>query len=180
MFVGYSTDVTKSVSEEMILLQTDRLLFRTHEAGDEAAFVEMHTDFEVRRYVGGRAWSRDEAVKRFRTQYLGKPSGSYGFWATVLKAQHAYIGMCGLNDTPPGPRLAYYIARRYWGQGLASEAASAFVDYGLRRLQLSRILADADKGNRASERILEKLGFRVFQDETLDSGRVIRHYERYA
>jgi hypothetical protein len=37
----------------MIFLETERLLFRTHEAKDEADFVDMHTDSEVRRY--GRA-----------------------------------------------------------------------------------------------------------------------------
>jgi hypothetical protein len=40
----------------MIFLETERLLFRTHEAKDEADFVGMHTDAAVRRYVGGQPW----------------------------------------------------------------------------------------------------------------------------
>ena len=39
----------------MIFLETARLLFRTHEPGDKADFIAMHTDPEVRRYVGGQA-----------------------------------------------------------------------------------------------------------------------------
>ncbi len=161
----------------MILLRTDRLLFRTHEARDEAAFIEMHTDPQVRRYAGGRAWSPDEATTRFQTQYLGKPHRTYGLWATVLKAEGTYVGMCGLSGMRPSPRLGYYIARPYWGRGLASEAASAFVGLGLGQLGVTRILADADKGNSASERILEKLGFRMFRDELSEQGRIIRHFE---
>lgn len=161
----------------MILLHTDRLLFRTHEARDEAAFVEMHTDPEVRRYVGGRAWSVDEAITRFRTQHLGKPSRTYGLWATVLKAEDTYIGMCGLRGRRLSAHLAYYIARRYWGMGLATEAASAFINFGFGRLQLTRILADADKANSASGHILEKVGFQAYRDEIVASSRVIRHYE---
>lgn len=160
----------------MILLHTDRLLFRTHETRDEAAFVEMHTDLEVRRYVGGRAWSVDEAVTRFRIHQLGKPRRTYGLWAMVLRADDTYIGMCGLRGRRSSAHLAYYIARRFWGMGLATESASALVDFGFGRLELARILANADKANGVSGHILEKLGFRAYRDETLASGRIIRHY----
>lgn len=57
----------------MIFLETERLLFRSHEAGDEADFVSMHTDPEVRRYVGGQAWPLEKARNRFREEYLGRP-----------------------------------------------------------------------------------------------------------
>jgi [ribosomal protein S5]-alanine N-acetyltransferase len=161
----------------MILLQTSRLLFRTHDERDESAFVEMHTDPEVRRYIGGRAWSGDEAITRFRTRFLGEPRQTYGLWAAVLKSEDVYIGMCGLSGPPHREaHLGYYIARPHWGLGLASEAARAFVDFGFGHLQLNRILADADKRNAASERILEKLGFRANRDEILESGRIIRHF----
>jgi RimJ/RimL family protein N-acetyltransferase len=161
----------------MIFLQTDRLLFRTHEPADEAAFVEMHTDPDVRRYAGGRAWWHEEATRRFRERFSGRPDAAFGLWATVLREQGTYVGMCGISGTPANPHLAYYIARPYWGIRLASEAAAAFVEAGFTRLKLQRILADADKGNVASERILTKLGFHVVEDETLGSGRMIHHYE---
>lgn len=57
----------------MIFVETARLLFRSHEASDEADFVSMHTDAEVRRYVGGQAWPVKKTRSRFREQYLGRP-----------------------------------------------------------------------------------------------------------
>jgi [ribosomal protein S5]-alanine N-acetyltransferase len=161
----------------MVLLRTDRLFLRTHAPADEARFVQIHTDPEVRRYVGGRAWSVDEATTRFRAQYLGRPRATYGLWAAVLQAEDTYIGMCGLSGSAAAAHLGYYIARPYWRLGLASEAARALVDLGFTRLNLRRILADADQGNIASERILDKIGFRIRRVETLASGRVINHYE---
>jgi RimJ/RimL family protein N-acetyltransferase len=161
----------------MILPQTDRLLFRKHERRDEAAFVEMHTDPQVRRYAGDRAWSPDEAASRFRTQFLGKPTRTYGLWAAILRAEDVYVGMCGLRGTRVKAHLGCYIARPYWGVGLATEAARAFVDLGLHELRLKRIAASVDKGNGASERVLQKLGFEAYRDETLPSGRVIRYYQ---
>lgn len=167
----------RTVGYRMVFLYTDRLILRTHEPVDETAFVQMQTDPEVRRYAGGRAWSVDEATTRFRTQYVGRPRETYGLWAAVLRTDETYIGMCGLSGTTKNVHLGYYIARPYWGLGFASEGARALVDLGFGRLNLSRILADADKGNIASERILEKLGFRIVHAETLASGRVINHYE---
>lgn len=78
-------------------LETERLLFRSHEAADEADFVRMQTDSEVRRYVGGQGWSLEKALYRFRNQYLGQPTETYGLWATILKEEGRYIGCCGLR-----------------------------------------------------------------------------------
>ena len=162
----------------MIFLETERLLFRPHEAPDEPAFVQMHTDPEVRRFTGGRPWSVDEAITRFRTRYLHRPHRTYGLWAAILKREDAYAGMCGLHGSSRAAYLAFYVARRLWGNGLGTEAARAFVDAGFERLQLSRILATADEGNVRSERILKALGFREVRVESLAAGRILRHYEK--
>ena len=91
----------------MIFLETERLLFRSHEARDEADFVSMHTDAEVRRYVGGKAWPVEKAHSRFREQYLGRPAETYGLWSTVFKAEGKYIGCCNLRA--PGNGMARFV-----------------------------------------------------------------------
>jgi [ribosomal protein S5]-alanine N-acetyltransferase len=164
----------------MIFLETERMLFRSHEPGDEPEFVKMHADPEVRRYVGNRPWPEEEAIRRFRNGYLGRPNETYGLWATFLKEQRKYIGACGLA-LPPNravPGLGYYIARHYWGRGLVSEAPAAFLEIGFRRLELPRILADVEKGHGASEHILQKFGFQlVSQEEFPTTERIICLYE---
>ena len=165
----------------MIFLETERLLFRTHEAKDEAYFVGMHTDPEVRRYVGGQAWSLDKARHRFRNEYLGQPKETYGMWATILKEDGRYIGCCGLRAAQDGKtaHLGYYFARPHWRRGFASEAARAFIDVAFTRLRLLRLVADVEEGNAASEHILLKLGFKyVSREQISSSGRVILLYER--
>ena len=54
--------------------------------------------------------------------------------------------------------LGYLIARAHWGKGLATEAASAVVGLGFREWQLQKVYASTDLRNRASWRVLEKLG----------------------
>jgi len=164
----------------MIFLETARLLFRTHEVRDQDAFVAMHTDPEVRRFVGGSAWPVEKALHRFQTQYLGQPTNTYGLWATILKEENRYIGCCGLSkaENRADASLGYYLARPYWGHGLASEASAAFIETAFNRLRLPRILADAEKEHAASERILQKFGFRYArQEEIPGNGRIICHYE---
>jgi ribosomal-protein-alanine N-acetyltransferase len=128
----------------MIFLETTRLLFRSHEAGDEADFVSMHTDAEVRRYVGGQAWPVEKARSRFREQYLGRPAEHYGLWATVFKEEGKYIGCCGLRAPRNGMRasLGYYLARPYWRRGLGSEASQGFIDVAFTQLELDCVEAD--------------------------------------
>jgi RimJ/RimL family protein N-acetyltransferase len=54
--------------------------------------------------------------------------------------------------------LGYWLSRPAWGAGLATEAARAAIDFGFRSLALARIYAQVLAGNRASLRVLEKLG----------------------
>jgi ribosomal-protein-alanine N-acetyltransferase len=163
----------------MIFLETERLLFRTHETDDETDFLAMHTDPEVRRYVGGEPWSLKKAQDRFRNQYLGRPIETYGLWATILREEGRYIGCCGLRAVEGNAAyLGYYLARPYWRRGFASEASKAFIDVAFSRLRLPRLLADVQEGNVASEKILQKLGFKyVSREEIRISGRTILLYE---
>ncbi len=169
-----------SLPTTVTFLETTRLFFRSHEARDEQEFVRMHTDPEVRRYVGGQAWPLEKAKYRFRNQYLGKPSRTYGLWATVVKEEQKYIGCCGLRAVynQKAAHFAYYLARPYWSRGLASEACAAFIEIAFTRLRLLRLLADVDEGNAASRHILDKFGFKpVSREEIAGSGRAILLYE---
>ena len=164
----------------MTFLETERLLFRTHESEDEDDFVRMQMDPEVRRYVGGQGWSLQKAQDRFRNEYLGRPTETYGLWATILKEKGKYIGCCGLRAAQDemAAHLGYYFAQPYWRRGLASEACKAFIDLAFSRLRLLRLLADVEQGNAASEHILRKFGFTYLsREEVPGSDRIILGYE---
>jgi RimJ/RimL family protein N-acetyltransferase len=162
----------------MILLETERLLFRRHIAADEDSFVQIHADPEFRRYIGGLSWPVEKARDRFRRHYLGKPKAAYGLWATILKEEDKYIGSCGLRASGRDAYLGYHISRSDWRKGFATEAAKAFLDLAFNSLQLQRVMADVEEGNVASERILQKFGFdQVKREEIPISGRVICIYE---
>jgi RimJ/RimL family protein N-acetyltransferase len=146
----------------LLLLETDRLAFRHHEPGDLEPYCAMESDPE---YRGPQpVHPRAELERSFREAWL--PPKALGLLATVYKPEGRYIGRCGLYPCrdddrviPGEARLAFYLARPYWGRGLATEAGRAFVRYGFEVLGLSRIEAGMNARNVASMRVVEKHGF---------------------
>lgn len=147
----------------MSVLETDRLVFRDHLPEDLEPFCEMESDPVFR---GAQpVHPRSELERSFQEAWL--PPKPLGLLATVFKPEARYIGRCGLyphrNDDgeviPKEATLAYYLARPYWGRGLATEAGQAFVRHGFQSLGLTRIFAGMNALNQASIRIVEKLGF---------------------
>lgn len=167
----------------MIVLETQRMRFRAHRPADLDAYCAIEADAEVRRFVGAAPRERAAAERKFRGVHLPAARKRVALRATEHKPDGRYIGYCGLypNVVSTGPVageavLAFYLARAYWGRGLATEAGRAFIDYGFGSLGLARILASVEAGNLRSFRVLEKLGFRAVGTETIGT-RTFHNFE---
>jgi len=155
-----------------IIIETERLIFRQNRICDLDAYCDMEADPDVRRYVGGRPRPREEAEKRFLPSLQPATNGLH-MWATVLKRGNKYIGRCGIYphfdaDSKPVPGEAsfgVYLAKAWWGMGLATEAGRAFIKYGFEQLDLDRIVTMIQVGNDASVRVVEKIGFELISTE---------------
>lgn len=155
-----------------IILETERLIFRQNRIEDLDAFCDMEADPDVRRYVGGRPRPREEAEKRFLSSLQPATNGLH-MWATVLKPGLKYIGRCGIyphfdDESKPIPGEAsfgVYLAKAWWGMGLATEAGRAFIKYGFEQLNPDRIVTMIEVGNDASVRVIEKIGFELTMTE---------------
>ena len=129
----------------MMILETQRLLFRPHEPQDMEPFCAMEADPEVRRYVGGSPRSRADAEVRFQRELYAPLADRLTLWATVYKPESRYIGRCGIyphfdaNGQPiPGEgTLAFYLAPVLLGPG-PSHGGRA----GLPALRLGRTGSD--------------------------------------
>jgi [ribosomal protein S5]-alanine N-acetyltransferase len=169
------------------ILITKRLLFRRHVIADMEAFCAMEQDAEVRKFVGGYPRQRDDAERRFMNTLQPHLNDRLAMWATILKDENKYIGRCGVyqhfnNKNEPVKdegALAYYIARKYWGNGYATEAGKAFVDFGFDELKLKRIVTSIQAGNEASVSVIKKLGFTLDYTEpaTENNPRSFLHFE---
>jgi RimJ/RimL family protein N-acetyltransferase len=144
---------------------------------DAQAFYTMNSDPEVIKYTGDKAFESPEEAHAFITAYSHYEQYGYGRWAICLKPQGDFIGFCGLKFHPePGiTEVGYRLQKKYWGQGIATEAATASIHYGFDNLGLSKIYAHVDAKNLASARVLIKCGMH-FVGNDVHQGAPIRLY----
>jgi RimJ/RimL family protein N-acetyltransferase len=145
------------------MIETLRLRLRRLRPADEAAMIALDSDAEVMRYVGSPPGVRThgETVERVR-QRIDADHGGRGWWIVEGRDDHAFHGVGLLLPMPEDldvVEVGYRLARRSWGQGIATEAASALVDHAFLRLALPRVVAVAYPDNLLSRRVLAKLGF---------------------
>lgn len=146
-------------------IQTPRLSFRAMTVDDFDAVHVYASDPVVTRYTAFGP-NTVEQTKGFLQFVSGESSqedrANYTF-GLVHKQTNKLIGSCGLmrSDTN-GPQygFGYVLHKDWWRQGLASEATAALVKFGFDELRAHRLWAHVFLGNTASERLLQKLGFR--------------------
>lgn len=146
----------------MLILETNRLILRGWTPADELPLYAICSDPVVMRYVGdGAPWSR-ERTRQFIEESLATER-QYGYcrWPLILKDDGLLVGFCGFTPTENGAEIGWRLARGYWGQGLATEAAQAVLKFGVEKLGFQRVTATVQSGNEASLRVAEKLGMAV-------------------
>jgi RimJ/RimL family protein N-acetyltransferase len=155
-----------------IALCTPRLRLREWRDDDIAPFAAMSADLEGMRYLPPFDRAAAEAwVERMRDHW-----NQHGFGQCVveLPGKAPFIGVIGLNHVrwtlpfTPAVEVGWRLARRYWGQGYALEAARAAIDDGFGRLGLDEIVAYTVPANRASRQVMERLGMTRDPEEDFD------------
>jgi ribosomal-protein-alanine N-acetyltransferase len=124
-------------------------------------------DREVMRYIGhGHTLTREETRSNLATIISAFRRRGFGRWALELKETGGLVGYCGLSlgNVEFGVELAYLLARRVWGLGLALEAGRATLRYGFERLGLGSVAGLTFHDNLRSRRVLERLGMRYVRE----------------
>lgn len=149
-------------------LETARLRLRLFAPGDSFVFSAITRDPEVMRFIGeGRPISAEETAANLDSIINAFRRRGFGRWAVVHKESGRLIGYCGFSAGNPvaGVELAYMLARPFWGQGLATEAARACLRYAFEELKLPSVSALTRPGNLRSRRVMEHLGMKFLSEE---------------
>ena len=164
-----------------VLIETERLQMREFTLEDIDAVYEFQTNPDVIRFMGGdgAVKVRADAERIIREIWLVEYE-KYGYarYALVHKGDQRVIGFCGLKFEPEAglPDIGYRMLPEYWGQGLATEAARAVIDYARRVLNVEKFFGEVVEQNVASINVLEKLGLRHV-DTYEKYGFTVRRYE---
>jgi len=152
-------------------LRTSRLLLRPWRDGDIAAYGQLEADPAVMEYL----LPRPDWAARARAHW---EEHGFGQWVVEIPAAASFIGVVGLNAVSyaahftPAVELAWRLARAHWGQGYATEAAWAALDYGFEKLGLMEIVATTVPANWRSRRVMERLGMTRLPEDDFDHPRV--------
>jgi ribosomal-protein-alanine N-acetyltransferase len=156
----------------MMILETKRVLLRHFVLTDLDHLFMFYGDPEVTKYIPDAPRSYEETREELEWFTNGHPKfPELGLWATIYKETGQFIGRCGLLpwtiDGRQEVEVAVALSKGYWGQGLATEAARALVQYGFEHLHLSRLICLIERENVGSIRVATKIGM-TFQKEAKD------------
>lgn len=158
-------------------IKTERLELRAYEVGDIAELVSLIGAREVAANLARVPYPYTEQDAR---NFIGsiKQTPEEARFAVVLGSDRRLIGGIGLRIDSAHSRaeLGYWLGASYWGQGYATEAAHAVMQYGFHTLGLNRIWASVFEGNAVSARVLKKVGMShegCFRQHVLKWGRFI-------
>ncbi|TMJ13364.1 MAG: GNAT family N-acetyltransferase [Alphaproteobacteria bacterium] len=141
--------------------RTERLLLRPGWAEDAAAVHRLIADEAVVRNLATAPWPYrlDHAEAFLGTERMPHESNFLVFRRTDGAPE--LVGSVGLGRRPTGElELGYWIGRRHWGNGYATEAGRAVLEIACQSLRLRKLSSGHFLDNPASGRVLEKLGFR--------------------
>lgn len=145
------------------VLEGRRLRLRGVRSSDAAAIRDISF------YDGVEAGSEREALAMLARIDRDRANGDSLHWGICPRGTDAVVGTCGFYRGFAGNagEIGYVLREAYRGRGLMTEALQLVIDFGLRELELDEVVAYTEADNRASIRVLERLGLqRVPSDQT--------------
>lgn len=149
-----------------VILTTSRLLLRTFRLDDLPFYAALNADPEVARWLGGPL-TREHSDSIAEWAQECYESEGIGLLAVERREDGAFLGMCGLHHQQSYPdevEVGWRLAHEHWGQGYATEAATAWLDHAFGSLELPRVISITDRPNVRSLAVMRRLGM-VFDHE---------------
>jgi 8-oxo-dGTP diphosphatase len=151
-------------------LKTDRLVLRPPAPADAAAIHRLVNDWEVVRSLSRLPfpYPRSLADDWITSTQAQRADGS-AYHLVITGVEHGeemLIGCVGvrLDMARRTGNVGYWVGRRFWGHGVATEAARRMASWALSHLPIDFLQAEVDTENPASAAVLRRIGFRVTGD----------------
>ncbi len=158
--------------------ETERLQIREFIDNDIGDLYHLLSDSEVMEYCEGslnytesQIWL--QSIKKYYSRI------GYDYWFALEKATGEFVGQMGIIQQEIDGEwidcIAFIICKDKWGKGYATEGGNGCIKYALEVLKLKKLYATVEKENKASKKVLEKLGMN-YERETICFNRKIDLY----
>ncbi|MBS0562435.1 MAG: GNAT family N-acetyltransferase, partial [Proteobacteria bacterium] len=168
-------------------LETSRLVLRPWRESDLEPLAALNADPEaMRHFAAPLTRAESDAFAQRQHEYLA--AHGFCFWAVEAPGIAPLIGAVGIAPVrfqarfTPAVEIGWRLARPYWGQGFATEAARAALAYGFGPAGLAEIVAFTATQNLASVQVMERLGMRPdgdFDNPAVPDGHRVRRLLLY-
>jgi RimJ/RimL family protein N-acetyltransferase len=155
------------IRQRSYFLRTERLGFGHWALEDFSLAMALWGDAEVTRLLGG-PFSEEQVKERLAREIDSMERHGVQYWPIFWLADGDFVGCAGLRPYKPEARifeLGFHLRPPYWGKGLALEASRALITFAFTELGAAGLFAGHHPSNKASQRVLEKLGFRYTHEE---------------
>jgi RimJ/RimL family protein N-acetyltransferase len=149
-------------------LKTPRLTLRRFLPSDAPRVAEIASNWNVARMIRLAPYPQTVEEKRaWLVSHEAEWLAGEGYRFAVIE-DGRLIGCVDIDELASGLNgIGYWLDEAAWGRGIATEAAAAVRDFALGALGLQRLTSGHAFDNPASGKVLEKLGFRHFEDVTV-------------
>ena len=141
------------------ILETERLWLRPFHNHHLPDLHQMFSDGPTMRFMPSLPHADMVATEQEMAQMMSHPEAN--LWVVCRKGSNEAIGVVNYLGGTRVPGMGYIIRREFWGQGLAAEACRAVLGYGFDVLGYDRVELWIDQTNFASQRVAQKLNFRL-------------------
>ncbi len=151
-------------------LETERLRLRPIQKLDFEDLCILDSDPDVRRYFPEGALEIEQIAREVDRFVMEWKTLGFGMFAAIEKNNNHFIGRCGFAKLESGEvEFGYLLLKEYWGQGYATEASKALLEWGVKNIPTDHIVGFAPANHLASRRVLEKCGMQyhkmdIYQD----------------
>ncbi|MDB5618918.1 GNAT family N-acetyltransferase [Tardiphaga sp.] len=138
------------------ILETERLALRRPTLADTKAIAHLANDRRIAEMTRRlpHPYLHDHAVEFVNALSAGSDT------VFLIELDRQPIGLVGIDwREPEVPELGYWLGVAHWGQGYATEAARAMIDFTFEEFAVEHLISGARVANPASRNILEKCGF---------------------
>lgn len=150
-----------------MIISTQRLLLRQFTTADLDALATLLADPQVMKHSLGGPYDRARSAAWLDWLLSCYETYGVGPLALIARDSQALVGFCGVvPDKVQGRQvfnLGYRLAPRYWGQGLAAEAAQAVLQTVFTGPDIDSVVVIIEPDHPASMRVAEKAGFSPFE-----------------
>ena len=144
-----------------MVLETERLTMREMGRDDASNLLGIFEDPVAMRYYPSTK-GRRETQEWISWNLRSYEEDGIGLWIVESKGSGRFLGECGLTmqevEGVREPEVGYHFLREHWGQGFATEAAAASLEYGFDSKGYDRIICLPAADNLPSRRVAERLG----------------------